>query len=154
MHGSSEGVREVHVDEGLEYGVFDHDLVRAMDDVEVEEDTLAYGDNVVDEKADASSVRGLVDAGNGFKKDMTGMGAGTSRFVEIEYVEAGPEISTDDDSGTVTDDYDADSSEAELPSGPVFNRSRYGEVTGGLSEISLWDTAICVGFGYALVYSS
>lgn len=64
--------------------------------------------------------------------------------------EVGAEIkSDDDDHGTITDDYEADSEE------PVtaFDNRRYSEVTGGMSEMSLTDTIICVGFGYALVYA-
>ncbi|KAK5102234.1 hypothetical protein LTR70_004537 [Exophiala xenobiotica] len=57
--------------------------------------------------------------------------------------------SDDDDHGTITDDYEADSEE------PVtaFDNRRYSEVTGGMSEMSLTDAIICVGFGYALVYA-
>lgn len=68
----------------------------------------------------------------------------------IVAAEVGAEIkSDDDDHGTITDDYEADSEE------PVtaFDNRRYSEVTGGMSEMSLTDTIICVGFGYALVYA-
>lgn len=154
MHGSTEGVREVYVDDGLEYGVYDHEMERDLQHEGHEDEILAYGEHVMDEKAGAIYTRNLGGNFDEHKKERASIDAGTTRFLEIENIEAGPEIDSDDDSGTVTDDYDADSSEADLPPGPVFNSQRYGEVTGGLSEISLWDTAICVGFGYALVYSS
>lgn len=83
----------------------------------------------------------------------------TERSIDIGLVYAGHAIEETSGSDTeVADDtsndgYDADSSEAEPGDGPAFNRTRYGEVTGGISEISLFDTAVCVGFGYALVYA-
>jgi len=83
----------------------------------------------------------------------TSRDTGTTRDIAdlgIVASELGAEIkSDDDDHGTITDDYEADSEE------PVtaFDNRRYSEVTGGMSEMSLMDTIICVGFGYALVYA-
>lgn len=83
----------------------------------------------------------------------------TPRSIEIGLVDAGHAVEENSGSDTeVPDDtsttgYDADSSEAEPGPGPAFNRSRYDQVTGGMSEMSLFDTAVCVGFGYALVYA-
>lgn len=56
----------------------------------------------------------------------------------------------ENDSGTITDDYEADCSDTEPAS--EFDEED-GEATGGISEMSLTDTIICVGFGYALVYA-
>jgi len=88
------------------------------------------------------------EAENAFNTDIT-----TTRDIAdlgIVAAEVGAEAkSDDDDHGTITDDYEADSEE------PVttFDSRRYSQVTGGLSEMSLTDTIICVGFGYALVYA-
>lgn len=120
---------------------------------------MAYGDEtVVRELAlESTETRDLGDLEKASD-------VGTERFVDLNIVDAGHAVESDDehghneeieeDSGTTTDDYDADTSEAEHTPGTIFNRSRYEEVTGGLSEMSVMDTMICVGFGYALVYAS
>lgn len=82
----------------------------------------------------------------------TVVASGSERAIDLNIVDVGHAIESDDD-GTSTDDYDADTSEAEPGPGPMFSRERYEEVTGGMSEMSFMDTMICVGFGYALVYS-
>lgn len=91
---------------------------------------------------------------NGVVEPSTSRDIGTTRDAAdlgIIANETGGDVKSDtDDHGTITDDYEADSEE------PVtaFDSRRYSEVTGGMSELSMTDTIICVGFGYALVYAS
>jgi len=135
------------------------------------DDALAYGEGEGEEKDSDTEVEAVVERGvhidlteaehssdteqgnSGSVEHGTSEEVRTTRDVAdlgIVAGEVGAEIkSDDDDHGTITDDYEADSEE------PVtaFDNRRYSEVTGGMSEMSLTDTIICVGFGYALVYA-
>lgn len=156
MHGRTDDADERHEEEGLLYGHANMEAETGSRDVPHEEEELAYG--VAEMGIDTKTpIERSVDKGSrevyGSTRD-----AGITRDFEIEFMDVVPPIDSEtedeaDDSGTITDDYDADSSEAEHGPGPMFNRERYGSVTGGLSELSLWDTAICVGFSYAFLYS-
>ncbi|KAK5950557.1 hypothetical protein OHC33_008500 [Knufia fluminis] len=167
MYGEAEAGESVHEgDEGLMYGqaeaeggVHEDDDTNlealALDDTDTDTDTL----NAESEKerhvklaeTEDDSETGQEDGGvqspgvsedDGNMRDIADLG-----IVAAEI--GGDAKSDDDDHGTITDDYEADSEE------PVtaFDSRRYSEVTGGLSEMSLTDTVICIGFGYALVYA-
>lgn len=140
--------------------------------VKVDVEGLAYGASMdvhdVDEIAD-EELEGLDygEPGNVVELASHEKQAGTSadvqiheneRAIDLGIVDAGHTIESESDNDTEvadddkTDGYDADSSEADAP-GPAFDKDKYGQVTGGMSEMSIMDTVICVGFGYALVYS-
>lgn len=124
--------------------------MHGRDDKLLEEEGLAYGDAHIETEMS----RGIVADDD---DTATVHADGRARDFEFEnIVDIGPDPASsdednDNDSGTVTDDYDADSSEAEGRTKPNFDGKTFGEVTGGISELSLVDTAICVSFGYALI---
>lgn len=130
-----------------------------IDEFDEDDEGLAYG-NVNDIEDEGLQDLDGLDYGESLSR-VTSSTEGTTleRAIDVGLIDAGHTISdhgnsdTESASDDTIDGYDADSSEAEPGPGPAFNRSRYGQVTGGMSEMSLFDTAVCVGFGYALVYA-
>ncbi|KAK5089004.1 hypothetical protein LTR05_003228 [Lithohypha guttulata] len=133
MHGRTNNADERLDEDGLVYGHADVEAETASRDVPHEGEELAYG--VAEMSINTKTpIDWSVDIGSRTNHGST-RDAGISRDFEIEFMDVVPPMDSEtedeaDDSGTITDDYDADSSEAEHGPGPVFNRERYGSVTG------------------------
>lgn len=128
--------RDADADDGL---VYESDIANASDHAALQ-DLETSGLDDLPTSEDDSDDEGTIVAES--TRDL---------FLDLPFSDVEKDMAggSENESGTVTDDYEADCSEAETTK---VNKDGYEEVSHDISELSLTDTLICVGFGYAWLY--